>query len=120
MRGMPFGVKRVTVLRRGPYDEAWDQIVWEDSRVRPGSKRLKRAERVIRRLVTANANMAALYLERHDKSNRRKEDGWLRDIRRNVRLAREDVEDHRQLMALPGEDGGKSRPRVIARIRIRR
>jgi hypothetical protein len=118
MRGLPFGVKRVTVLRRGPYDETWDQIVFEDNRPKRVSKRLKRAERVVRRLATANANLAVLYLERHETSNRRKSNGWLRDFRRNIRLAREDAEDRRQLMTLPGEAKRPSRPRIVARVRF--
>jgi len=116
MRGLPFGVRRVTVLRRGPYDETWDQIVYEDNRPKPVSKRLKRAERVVRRIATAHANIAVLYLDRHDRSNRRKRDGWLRDFRRNIRRAHEDAENRREVLALPGESRRSERPRVVARI----
>lgn len=116
MRGLPFGVRRVTVLRRGPYDEIWDQIVYEDNRPKPVSKRLKRAERVVRRIAKVNANMAVLYLDEHDKSNRRKRDGWLHDFRRNVRRAREDADDRREVLTLPEESRRTDRPRVIARL----
>jgi hypothetical protein len=114
MRGLPFGVRRVTVLRRGPYDETWDQIVYEDNRPKPISKRLKRAERVVRRIAKVNANVAVLYLDEHDKSNRRKRDGWLYDFRRNIRRAREDADDRREVLALP-DSRRDDRPRVIAR-----
>jgi len=115
MRGLPFGVRRVTVLRRGPYDETWDQIVYEDNRPKPVSKRLKRAERVVRQIAKVNANMAVLYLDEHDKSNRRKRDGWLHDFRRNIRRAQEDAGDHREVLALPEESRRGDRPRIIAR-----
>ena len=119
MRALPFGVKRVTVLRREPYHETWDQIVFEDNRPRRGSKRLKRAERVVRRLATANANLAVLYLDRHEKSNRRESNGWLHDFRRNIRLALQDAENRRHLMPSPGEAKRPSRPRVITWFRPR-
>jgi hypothetical protein len=56
-------------------------------RRRRGSKRLRPLEKALRRLGRAQAEAGALYLERHDASNERKKNGWLKDLGKNVRKA---------------------------------
>lgn len=45
---------------------------------------LKPIERVQRRMAEALKDGAAEYLDRHEKSNSRKRDGWVRDMGKNT------------------------------------
>jgi hypothetical protein len=45
---------------------------------------LRPLERRVRRLAKRELEIAADYLSRHERSNRRKSNGWIRDLRRNV------------------------------------
>jgi hypothetical protein len=44
----------------------------------------KAAERATRRMMEAQQKTADRYLSRHKKSNRKKKDGWLRDLTVNT------------------------------------
>ena len=49
-----------------------------------GSQIVRPLEKVVRRLGNATRQSARTYLARHDKSNRKKKDGWLREFNYNV------------------------------------
>lgn len=49
-----------------------------------GSRMMRPLEKATRRLGKATRQSARTYLARHGKSNRKKKDGWLRDINYNV------------------------------------
>ncbi len=51
------------------------------------SKTLKPIERMIRKIVKCELAGANAYLERHDRSNKRKSNGWIRDIGKNLAKA---------------------------------
>ena len=55
------------------------------------SKALRPLERFIRKLVRRRLETAQNYLSRHQRSNRRRKDGWLKDLPKNVVRA---VRDH--------------------------
>ena len=80
------GVKRITFLKK---DAATGQFA-AVAVVRQGRRRKKRTrglrfiEKAVRRLTRAQARMAGVYTERHDRSNRKKRDGWLKDLVPNV------------------------------------
>ena len=55
-----------------------------ERRRRRGSKRLRPFEKAMRRMSRAQGTMADDYLSRHERSNRRKKNGWMKDLGKNV------------------------------------
>ncbi len=51
------------------------------------SKALRPMERVVRRLARRELGIAQVYLARHQRSNRTKKNGWLKDLTKNIRRA---------------------------------
>ena len=51
---------------------------------RKGTRLLRPFDRAVRRLARAQETVAAEYLARHDRSNSKRRDGWLRDLGNNV------------------------------------
>jgi hypothetical protein len=49
-----------------------------------GSRRVRPLEKMARRLAEAQQIMVNDYLARHERSNEKKKDGWLRDMGNNV------------------------------------
>jgi hypothetical protein len=65
------------VLRSGELDDA-------GPRKRKQSKVVRPLERGLRKAMRRQLDIAQLYLARHERSNRRKRDGWLKDLPLNV------------------------------------
>jgi hypothetical protein len=92
-------VRRVTIVGA----EGQTDVVYKSKR---GSKKrssilVKPFERVQRQMVEAIQEGAQEYLERHDKSSRKKKNGWVRDMPKNVsKAARKSAERARK--AMPG------------------
>jgi hypothetical protein len=63
------------------------------SRRRRVSRSLRPHERYTRRLIRAVEAGAREYLRRHDRSTRRRRDGWVRDMPRNLERAQEKMLD---------------------------
>jgi hypothetical protein len=86
------GVKRVTVLaaRKSPVSPpvsppGSDAVVVRARKKRKRqSKGLRGLEKLARRSAAATTRYADTYLARHQRSNRRKRDGWLRDLGVNL------------------------------------
>lgn len=78
-------VRRITVL--SPEEGRWQAITIykkKGKKKRKRSKMLRPLERGARRLAKGNRKIAQTYLKRHNKSTRKKRDGWLRDLGYNV------------------------------------
>jgi hypothetical protein len=77
------GVKRITVLKPQPGGTLVPVAVY-----RRGKKRKRQSlpmlEKLTRRAAEAGAELAGVYLQRHNRSNERSRDGWLRDLQTNV------------------------------------
>lgn len=58
--------------------------LYEQRKRRRGSKRLRPFEKAVRRITTAQGTMADNYLMRHNRSNRKKKNGWIKDLDKNV------------------------------------
>lgn len=56
----------------------------DDDDRRRTSKRLRPFEKALRKGARRQARVANLYLALHDRSNRRKKNGWMKDFGRNV------------------------------------
>lgn len=48
------------------------------------SKRLRPMEKMLRNTAKRQARVASIYLALHDRSNRRRKNGWVKDLRENV------------------------------------
>jgi uncharacterized protein DUF6312/UvrC-like protein len=73
-------VRRITMLRKDASGSVAAVVVYKKARKRKkGTKAFKFAERATRRMMEAQQKAAERYLEKHNKSNNKKKDGWLRD-----------------------------------------
>jgi hypothetical protein len=79
-------VKRITVLKK---DDATGKftavaVYRQGGRKKKRTRGLRLIEKVVRRLSRAQATAAGAYSARHNRSNRKKRDGWLKDLIPNV------------------------------------
>lgn len=81
-------VRRVTVLDRDASGAVTPMVVFEGRKKKKKQSRAVRPlEKVVRRWTDAQSTLADNYLSRHKKSNRKKRDGWMRDLSVNVARA---------------------------------
>ncbi len=104
------GRHRVQVLfRKGHDDDAMEDLFGDDIRIkiiRPNTgvirsgeidesgphrrhqtKALRPMERIVRKMARRELGIAQVYLARHQRSNRLKKNGWLKDLTKNIRRA---------------------------------
>lgn len=89
---LPKSIKRIVILRapQSATGTAAERIVVEEKKKKKKkqSKGMARIwERVTRRVARAHKRSAESYLDRHQRSNRKHRDGWLRDLRDNLSRA---------------------------------
>ena len=77
-------VETITILRAQPEGGYEIQRLKEEGKRKKQSKSLARTEKSVRKLVKIQRRMADIYLARHDRSNRRKRDGWVKDLGKNL------------------------------------
>lgn len=74
-------VRRITVLRPDASGQMEAVTLYRDGgSKKKGTRAFKLVERAARRVATAQSKAAGDYLSRHEKSNRKKKDGWVRDL----------------------------------------
>ena len=79
-------IRRIAVIQDLPQGGTSPTVVFS----KKGRKKKKQSvgfasvERVVRRLSEANSDFGTDYLRRHKRSNRKKRDGWMRDLGNNV------------------------------------
>jgi Family of unknown function (DUF6312) len=73
-----------TVRREGEPDVIVYRRRPARGRKKRGSKQLRMAERAVDQMARAGQALTGTYSERHRYSNRRKKDGWLRDLNDNL------------------------------------
>lgn len=76
-------VRSMYILEEGAGGVVQRERVYKRKR-RRGSKRLRPFEKAMRRMATAQGTMADDYLSRHNRSNRKKRNGWVKDLNKNV------------------------------------
>ena len=78
-------VRQISLVRKDGSGVVTRTVLYED---RPRRKKmstgLKAVERVVRRAAQAEDAFSSEYLARHEKSNLKKRDGWLKDLDDNV------------------------------------
>ena len=80
-------VRRIVQLRREGADGSLVPIELyrrAESGRKKGSALVRPLKRAVRRLAKAQEAAAATYLERHDRSNTKRRDGWLVNMNNNV------------------------------------
>jgi len=60
------------------------QVVKHKKKRKKLSRGSRPMERLVRRMARANRKSSDIYLDRHNRSNRKKRNGWLRDLSYNV------------------------------------
>jgi hypothetical protein len=102
------GVQEVVVLRRQPGGRLRATTLYEKrKRRKKGTWGLNQVGKVVRTFAASQRAAAEAYLERHERSSRKKKDGWVRDLPYNVyRAARRGAKKLRAvaLLPLPGDD----------------
>ena len=94
---LPKSIKRITILKpksgAAPGDAAEQVVVTRKRKRKKQSKGLIRMwERLVRHGYKAKAKAAEDYSDRHERSNRKRRDGWLRDYGYNfIRASRKGV-----------------------------
>lgn len=82
-------VRSITVLKK---DENGDlrrtAVIRNAPRKKKGTKALRPIEKFIRKLGRAQATAVSEYNARHDRSNKKKKNGWLRDLVPNLMKTR--------------------------------
>ncbi len=78
-------VKRIVVLQKDWSGSTRPFVVFRERR--KGSRNLRPFEKVIRRINVAQGTAAGVYLDAHERSNRKKRNGWFKDLRKNLARA---------------------------------
>jgi hypothetical protein len=74
-------VRRITILQRDGNGHTVPVVMYErKSKKKRGSGVFRPIERATRRVVDAQRRAAESYLSRHDRSNEKRKDGWIRDF----------------------------------------
>ena len=78
-------VRRITIFDRDSTGSLRPVVLFDRKRKKKKqSKGLRPVERVVRALADANDAVAGTYVRRHRRSNRKRKDGWLRDLAVNL------------------------------------
>jgi hypothetical protein len=78
-------VRRITVLKKDASGVAAPVTVYQKrSGKKKGTRALRWVERATRAMIDAPTKAGQAYVARHKKSNRKRRDGWLRDLNVNV------------------------------------
>jgi len=81
-------VKKITVFNRDATGSLVPVVVFDRRRKRKKQTAgLKQIERLVRGVGDGFDRYASTYMKRHRRSNRKRKDGWLRDVVQNVAKA---------------------------------
>ena len=95
-------VRRITIFDRDVAGNLRPVVIYNRrNKKKKQTKGLEPIERLVRTVADANDAMASTYVRRHRRSNRKRRDGWLRDVLVNVSKAgdkgRKELQDTRVL-----------------------
>src|SRR5262249_30190308 len=84
---LPKGVKRITIVRHTAEEAQVPTVYPEEKKRKKQSKGLRFLERAVRLHSKSKRIYADTYAARHERSNRKRRDGWLKDYLSNVARA---------------------------------
>ena len=86
--GSTSSIRKVILLKTDEAGAVTPVVLFRAARKKAKSTRLLRPlEKLARHAATAESTFASAYLSRHDRSNAKKKDGWIRDIVPNLAKA---------------------------------
>jgi hypothetical protein len=96
-------VRRVVALRRDDSGKTVPVVLFErrDRQRRKTSRAFRPAEEMARRWAEAQRAYADSYLARHNRSNSKKKDGWIKDFNYNMSKAADTGRKRLKLRRLP-------------------
>lgn len=80
-------VRKIVLLERDASGGVTPVTLFKRKGKKKGSRALKPVEKAVRKLTSAISMGTGTYRTRHGKSNSKKRNGWLKDIRKNVSKA---------------------------------
>lgn len=81
-------IKRVTVIKRDAHGHIVSRDAFEGERkTKKQSRSLRPMERELRKILEFQSDVIENYLGRHQRSNEKRRNGWLRDMPRNMMRA---------------------------------
>lgn len=81
-------VARITIVRSDESGHTIPTVIYRKKRDRKkGSAGLRTLEKMTRHLMTAQNTSSDNYLDHHKRSNRKKKDGWMKDLGSNISRA---------------------------------
>ena len=88
-------LKRVIVVEKDSSGEFTSRKIYDsdDRSTKKGTAGLNQVEKVVQRLISSHQAFVDEYLDLHNKSNRKKKDGWVRDFPYNIVKANEEAID---------------------------
>ena len=99
---MSKSIRRIVVLQQDSAGNTVPVLLYRRSRSgKKGTRGFKIVERATRRMMEAQRSGADKYLSRHEKSNAKRRDGWIRDLPLNVVRAGEKMRKSLKLPVLP-------------------
>jgi hypothetical protein len=84
---VPSSIRRITVLHQSADGTVQTETIYRyrsSTGRRKTSRMLRPLDRVARRLADAQHRFSQSYLDRHNRSNRKRRDGWIADYPSNV------------------------------------
>ena len=82
-------VRSLTILKKDENGDFQRTAVYRNApRKKKGTKALRPVEKFIRKLGRAQATAISEYNARHDRSNKKKKNGWIRDLIPNLMKTR--------------------------------
>lgn len=94
-------IKRITILQPQPSGELVATTLYKEKRKRRKvSKNMRGLERLTRRSLKASESYIDTYLQRHERSNGKRRDGWLRDYQENTAKAQKKARKELRLRSL--------------------
>ncbi len=81
-------VKSIIQLERDASGDVVPVILYrERKKKRRGTRGIRSADSILRRMARAQRDALDTYLSRHDRSNQKRRDGWVRDLPLNLTRA---------------------------------
>jgi len=85
MPALSKSIRQIAVLQRDPSGHVVPVVVYRRGRsTKKGTRGFSMFERATRRIMKAQRSAADSYLSRHEKSNTKRRDGWIRDLPLNL------------------------------------
>jgi hypothetical protein len=84
---MHSSIRRITRVAVSDDATTTEPVYKKNGKSRKSTKAMKPAERMVRRVIETQSELADQMLDRHNKSSRKRKDGWIQDGPKNASRA---------------------------------